>query len=66
MHITVNGESHAIESGLTVSALLGSLGFADKPVVVELNGNALTPSEHPTIAITDGAKLEVITLAAGG
>lgn len=64
--ITLNGEPHAITEPLTVASLLESLGMSRMPVVVELNGNALPPSEHPTAEVADGSKIELITLAAGG
>ena len=64
--ITLNGEPHSIEEPLTVADLLKSLGMSGKPVVVELNGSALTPSEHLTADLPDGARVELITLAAGG
>jgi sulfur carrier protein len=64
--ITLNGEPHAITVPLTIASLLESLGISRKPVVVELNGNALPPSEHSIAEVTDGSKVELIILAAGG
>jgi sulfur carrier protein len=64
--ITLNGEPHAIAEPLTIASLLESLGMSSKPVVVELNGHALPPSEHLTAEVADGSKVELITLAAGG
>jgi len=64
--ITLNGRPYPLESPTTVPDLLATLGFAGKPVVVELNGQALTPAEHATAQVTPGATLELITLAAGG
>ena len=37
-----------------------------KPVVVELNGDALLPGDHAITTVADGAAVEIITLAAGG
>ena len=64
--ITLNGQPHTITVPITIASLLESLDISRKPVVVELNGNALPPSEHSTAEVTDGSKLELITLAAGG
>jgi sulfur carrier protein len=49
-----------------LKALLRELGLDEKPVVVELNREALAPSEFETRELCDGDQLEVITIAAGG
>lgn len=64
--IKLNGHPHELAKALTVSALLASLDLRDKPVIVELDGKALSKSEHAATHVDDGAKVEVITLAAGG
>lgn len=67
MTLTINGEAKEFpnSSPLTLPALLDSLGLAGKPVVVELNREALSPSEFEK-ELKDGDQLEVITIAAGG
>lgn len=64
--ITLNGSPHAIAGETTISDLLGSLGLAGKPVVVELDGQAILSREHSETIVRDGARIEIITLAAGG
>jgi len=64
--ITVNGQDHPYSEVITLVELLTSLGFGDKPVVVELNREALSPSEFSQRKISDGDRLEIITIAAGG
>lgn len=67
MHLTLNGHSrHFTQTSLTVDELLAELGLADKPVVVELNQQAILPAEYPALSIPDGAHLEIVTIAAGG
>ncbi len=66
MKIQLNGLAHEIPAPLTVEELLASLGFAGKPVVVELDEQAVFPRDYPQLAVVDGAKVEVVTLAAGG
>jgi sulfur carrier protein ThiS len=34
--------------------------------VVELNEEAIFPRDYPTARIDDGARVEIVTLAAGG
>ena len=66
MKILLNGQPHQFEGEATVAALLAILGLDRKPVVVELDGEALTQADHPRAALTEGARVEVIVLAAGG
>ena len=51
---------------MTVTELLASLGFGDKPCVVELDGQAIFPRDCGTAEVNEGSRVEVVTLAAGG
>lgn len=64
--ITLNGSPHPITGETTLDRLLESLGLAGKPVVVELDGRAVFPRDHPQTIIREGARVEIVTLAAGG
>ncbi|NNC89121.1 MAG: sulfur carrier protein ThiS [Akkermansiaceae bacterium] len=64
--ITLNGEAHPLGEPAPLPDLLESLGLASKPVVVELDGRALPRSAHPGTVIHPGARLVIVTLAAGG
>ena len=66
MTLTINGETRSFSGALTLTALLADLGLSDKPVVVELNKNAIAPSEFGARQLTDGDQVEIITIAAGG
>lgn len=66
MKIQLNGIPHLIERPMTVRDLLGSIGFAGKPVVVELDGEAVFPRDYPVHWVREGAQVEIVTLAAGG
>ena len=66
MKIHLNGNLHEIEAAMSVSALLESVGLGGKPVVVELNEEALFPRDFPQTMIEEGASVEIVTLAAGG
>ncbi len=46
--------------------LLTTLGWANKTVAVEHNGDALIKSEHALIALRDGDTLEIVRAVAGG
>lgn len=64
--ITLNGAPHPIADATTVDRLLASIGLAGKPVVVELNEQAVFPRDYPQTPVTDGDRVEIVTLAAGG
>ena len=66
MTITLNGQSHSLDSEITLPALLESLCLTGKPVVVELNQEAILPRNFPQTLIRANDNLEIITLAAGG
>jgi thiamine biosynthesis protein ThiS len=65
--ITLNGSPHALEEGaVSLERLLESIGLAGKPVVVELNEQAVFPRDYPGTLVENGARIEIVTLAAGG
>lgn len=66
MKIQLNGNTHEIAGAMTVSELLESIGFGGKPCVVELDEQAVFPRDYGTVSVPDGARVEVVTLAAGG
>ncbi|MGE9268121.1 MAG: sulfur carrier protein ThiS [Verrucomicrobiales bacterium] len=66
MTIILNSQEHPLAQALTITELLAELGLAGKPVVAELNQEALSPGEHESRQLRDGDRLELITIAAGG
>lgn len=66
MQITLNGQPHTIAAETTLTALLETLGLEGKPVVAELNQQAILPRDFPTTPIRQDDSLEIVTLAAGG
>ncbi len=64
--MTLNGQPHSLATETLLPALLASLGLAGKPVVVELNQQAILPRDFPNTLIQPNDQLEIITLAAGG
>jgi len=64
--ITVNGMPRTVEHPLTLEQLLQALGLAGQPVVAELNEQAVFPRDYATTTVAFGARLEIVTLAAGG
>ena len=67
MTITLNGETTGqFVKPMPVSEMLDQLKMSGKPVLVELNGVALYPREFAEKLIEDGARIELIQIAAGG
>ena len=64
--ISLNGQPTPAPTPLTVEALLAHLGLAGKPVVVELDQQAVFPRDHSHTLVQNGARVEIVTLAAGG
>ena len=65
MKVTVNDATVEVDDQMTVAALLASLGFSRKGVAVAVDWSVLPRSEWET-ALTDGARVEVVTAVQGG
>lgn len=66
MTIQLNGEDHDLDGPMSVAELLGKIGFNRQPVIVELNGVALHRKDLEEARVEEGAKVEVVRIAAGG
>ncbi|MES2657870.1 MAG: sulfur carrier protein ThiS [Verrucomicrobiota bacterium] len=66
MNIQLNGIPHEIETAMSVTDLLASIGLGGKPVVVEIDEQAVFPRDYPLLTVQDGSRVEVVMLAAGG
>lgn len=68
MKILLNGKDHEIEGQQQISLpdLLSSLPLGDQPVLVERNGEAILAREIPDITVTDGDRIEIVRMVAGG
>lgn len=66
MNIVLNGESRTIDSSSTVADLLAALGYADKRVAVERNGEIVPRSTHASTQLADGDQLEIVVAVGGG
>jgi thiamine biosynthesis protein ThiS len=62
----LNGTPHPLDAPLPLDQFLDSLGLAGKPVVVELNQQAIFPRDYSATLVEPGARIEIVTLAAGG
>jgi sulfur carrier protein len=66
MNIQVNGQGREIAAGSTVANLLGELGVTQPHVAVEVNLEVVPRAQHGDTILSDGDRVEVVTLVGGG
>ncbi len=66
MNIHINGQSRDVADGLTISALLDELGYGEKRVAVERNGELVPKSRHGKEQVADGDRIEIVQAIGGG
>ncbi len=64
--ITANGRSFSPPAEVSLPDFVDSLSLNMDRVVVERNGQALTPEEARRIHLVDGDHLEIVRIVAGG
>lgn len=65
MKVTVNDEAVDVDERTTVAGLLERMGFPEKGIAVAVDWTVIPRSQWDT-ALTDGAKVEVVTAVQGG
>ncbi len=66
MQITVNGEPRTIDDGSTVADLVRTLGLVPERVAVEVNEELVRRATYADSPLTDGDRVEIVTLVGGG
>ena len=66
MDITLNGEKSRIGDGLSVQALLESLGVSAGKVAVERNREIVPRSAYAATPIREGDRIEIVRFVGGG
>ena len=64
--VTANGKETHVTIPCTVEGFLQQLELPPRSVVVELNGEALTPSSFARKQLQSGDRLEIVRIVAGG
>ena len=64
--VTVNGVARSAAAGSSVAALVESLGFAGRPIAVELDGEVVPRAALATRLLTGGERIEIVTFVGGG
>jgi thiamine biosynthesis protein ThiS len=65
-HVIANGRAVAVTPPATLFSFLQQLGLPPRSVVVELNGEAVAPSEFEMRALAAEDRLEIVRITAGG
>ncbi|OAN39308.1 sulfur carrier protein ThiS [Mycolicibacterium iranicum] len=65
MRVTVNDEAMEVDDRTTVAALLDQLGIPEKGIAVAVDWSVIPRSQWDA-ALSDGAKIEVVTAVQGG
>lgn len=65
-HVIANGHSVATELPCTLEQFLLAQQLLPRSIVVEHNGEAVSPSEFPQRALQAGDRLEIVRIVAGG
>ena len=66
MQVTVNGESRALASALTIEDFLRNLGVDPRKVAVERNLEIVPKSTFGAVMVEDGDRLEIVHFIGGG
>ena len=64
--VIANGERVAATLPSRLAEFLRAQGFVPGTVVVEHNGEAVSPSEFGTRSVATGDRLEIVRIVAGG
>ena len=66
MQLTVNGQERELAAGATIAELLAELGLDPRMLAVERNLHLVPRAQHAETQLTEGDRVEVVTLVGGG
>jgi thiazole synthase len=64
--ITVNGEARSVASGITIAAMLESIGLNPSKVAVEHNLQVVPRSSLGEVIVNEGDQFEIVHFVGGG
>jgi len=62
----INGVAETLPRMLTIAELLAARGLAGKRVAVEKNGEIVPKSQHASVAVAAGDRIEIVVAVGGG
>ncbi|MDZ4773209.1 MAG: sulfur carrier protein ThiS [Planctomycetota bacterium] len=66
IEIQVNGEARSAARGTSVDAFVAELGLRPEVVAIEVNDRLVRRDERGRTMLSDGDRIEVVTLVGGG
>jgi sulfur carrier protein len=66
LKVKINGDLREVPEGLTIRALLDSLGLGAERVAVEVNTEVVRRARHAEHHLSDGDEVEIVTFVGGG
>jgi len=66
MKVFLNGKKIKVGNNLTAQQLLSEMGYQDKRIALEINGEVTPKSEYPNKIIVENDKVEIIMAVGGG
>ncbi len=66
MNIVLNGEPRDLGETLTVRGLIEELELTGKRLAVEVNEEVVPGSQHATVCLHDGDRVEIVQAIGGG
>jgi sulfur carrier protein len=64
--LSINGVAETLPKDQTVAELLEARGLAGKRVAVERNGEIVPKSQHASVAVAAGDRIEIVVAVGGG
>jgi sulfur carrier protein len=62
----LNGAIHSLPEPSKVADLIEQLGLTGQRLAIEINGDIVPRSQHATLELKDGDKVEVVRAIGGG
>ena len=64
--VTVNGVARALAAGSSLRDLIEALGFADRPIAIEVDGDVVPRAALANRTLVGGERIEIVTFVGGG
>lgn len=64
--VTVNGGARSVPAGSSLQDLVESLGFAGRPIAVEVDGDVVPRARFVARHLVGGERIEIVTFVGGG
>lgn len=66
LEVVVNGEPCVVPASTTLNGLVALVGIERRGVAIAVDGQVVPRSKWPDSALANGARVEIVTAAAGG